>query len=171
MTQKDFDYIKGIWNLIKQTKGHEFYLDRMIKLYTNTERNFQVFIAISTIISLIVLSRDILDTNWNNVVICLTLLAQILTLLYPYLFKFNEKIIKLTLLKKDISVLYNKYHIVYIEISIKKEHEIKQIYQMFFDEHEQISSQFTEKHLIKHFDEKYKKQSVDDALKFLKVYF
>lgn len=160
-----------LWKYILQTKGQEYYLDCLYKNYKMIDLGLQLVIVMTTVYGLVTLFGGSASDEYKQFLLILTIFAQVITLLYPYVFEYNKRIPKIGILKSELENLFNEMILEYCD-NVNNEVLIdKKKLEYYVNKHSIISQKCDEKHFIPQLDKKYHTVSGISALEHIKSYY
>lgn len=168
--QKSNEYLEKIWNILNQLKVLEYYLENVINYNKFLDSLIQLLMVFSTIISIVLLFVNLNNPIYTTVFLLISILAQLVTLVYPYIFNFSNKIIRLSVLKHSQTIVFDKYFIIYITLNKKTFDEIENVFKELYNEHILLKRNFNE-HPNSIIDHYFELDAFEKATKELSIYF
>lgn len=160
-----------LWKYLVQTKGQEYYLDCLYKNYKMIDLVIQLVVVMTTVYGLVTVFGGSASAEYKQFLFILTIFAQIITLVYPYVFEYNKRIPKLGILKLELENLFNEMILDYCKNANNDTLIDQNKLEYYVNKHSVISQKCEEKHFIPHLDRKYRKKSGNSAIEHIKAYY
>lgn len=166
------NYDKRIENMLKQISASIYYFEYIIKYYKVLDTFIQLVTLIATIISCIFLfTSSIENRTLSYIFYLIPICSQLLTFIYPYLFTFNEKILRSSIFKLKEEIIFDKYYCLYSKIKNGSTEEMKDLYFELYSEYITLKREFTDNPKIQFIDNKFQIKSVEESSKELKIHY